>query len=48
MRDQDRAALGAFLDSPIDRPLLGLVYGRRRIGKSTMLVEQAERRGGFY
>ncbi len=48
MRDQDRAALGAFLDSPIDRPLLGLVYGRRRIGKSTMLVEQAERWGGFY
>ncbi|MHB8188861.1 MAG: AAA family ATPase [Ferrimicrobium sp.] len=48
MRDQDKAALDTFLDNPIDRPLLGLVYGRRRIGKSTMLVEQAERRGGFY
>ena len=48
MRDQDRAALETFLDSSTDRPLLGLVYGRRRIGKSTMLVEQAERRGGFY
>ena len=48
MRDQDKAALDAFLDSSVDRPLLGLVYGRRRIGKSTMLVEQADRRGGFY
>ena len=48
MRDQDKAALDAFLNSSVDRPLLGLVYGRRRIGKSTMLVEQAERRGGFY
>jgi hypothetical protein len=48
MRDQDLAALETFMESPIDRPLLGLVYGRRRIGKSTMLVEQAERRGGFY
>jgi AAA+ ATPase superfamily predicted ATPase len=48
MRDQDKAALETFLDSSIDRPLLGLVYGRRRIGKSTMLVEQAQRRGGFY
>ena len=48
MRNQDKAALETFLESSIDRPLLGLVYGRRRIGKSTMLVEQAERRGGFY
>jgi AAA+ ATPase superfamily predicted ATPase len=48
MRDHDKAALEKFLDSSIDRPLLGLVYGRRRIGKSTMLVEQAQRRGGFY
>lgn len=48
MRDQDKAALDVFLDSSVGRPLLGLVYGRRRIGKSTMLVEQADRRGGFY
>jgi AAA+ ATPase superfamily predicted ATPase len=48
MRDEDRAALDAFLDSSVDRPLLGLVYGRHRIGKSTMLTEQAQRRGGFY
>jgi AAA+ ATPase superfamily predicted ATPase len=48
VREQDRAALETFLDSSIDRPLLGLVYGRRRIGKSTMLVEQAKSRNGFY
>ena len=48
MREQDRTALEAFLDSSMERPLLGLVYGRRRIGKSTMLVEEAERRRGFY
>jgi uncharacterized protein len=48
MREQDKAALETFLDSSIERPLLGLVYGRRRIGKSTMLVEQTHRRGGFY
>jgi AAA+ ATPase superfamily predicted ATPase len=48
MRERDQAALNAFLDSPVDRPTLGIVYGRRRIGKSTMLVKQVEDRGGFY
>ena len=48
MREHDKAALDSFLDSPAGRPLLGIVYGRRRIGKSTMLVKQAEDRGGFY
>ncbi len=48
MRERDQTALASFIDSPADRPLLGIVYGRRRIGKSTMLVEQAEDRGGFY
>lgn len=33
-QDQDVAALGAFLDGRAARPT-GLVYGRRRIGKST-------------
>lgn len=28
--------------------MLGLVYGRRRIGKSTLLVEEAAARQGFY
>ena len=48
MRQNERAALDSFLDGPADRPLLGIVYGRRRIGKSTMLVQQVEDRGGFY
>ena len=48
MRERDQAALNAFLDSPVVRPTLGIVYGRRRIGKSTMLVKQVEDRGGFY
>jgi uncharacterized protein len=47
-QDQDVAALGAFLDGRAARPTLGLVYGRRRIGKSTLLVAEVERRGGFY
>ena len=37
-----------FLDSMAPRPLLGLVYGRRRIGKSTLLVDLARDRNGFY
>jgi len=41
-------ALSSFLDSPADRALLGMVYGRRRIGKSTLLVEQTRLRSGFY
>jgi len=41
-------SLSAFLDAPVERALLGLVYGRRRIGKSTLLVAECEARGGFY
>ncbi len=37
-----------FVDNPTLRPMLGLVYGRRRIGKSTLLVGLARDRGGFY
>lgn len=40
--------LASFLDTDVERPLLGLVYGRRRIGKSTLLVEETARRGGLY
>jgi uncharacterized protein len=47
-QDRDVAALRAFLDGRAKRPTLGLMYGRRRIGKSTLLVEQADQRGGFY
>jgi AAA+ ATPase superfamily predicted ATPase len=37
-----------FLDSAAARPLLGLVYGRRRIGKSTLLAKETDQRAGFY
>lgn len=37
-----------FIDSMAARPLLGLVYGRRRIGKSTLLASEVEARKGFY
>jgi len=37
-----------FIDTAARRPLLGLVYGRRRIGKSTLLVSEVDRRQGFY
>ncbi len=48
MRETEQAAVNDFLDSAVPRPLLGLVYGRRRIGKSTMLVREVEKRNGFY
>ena len=47
-RDRDVAALRAFLDGRARRPTLGLMYGRRRIGKSTLLVEEVGQRGGLY
>ncbi|HEX9765489.1 MAG TPA: hypothetical protein VGA36_01910 [Nitriliruptorales bacterium] len=45
---QDHQVLAGFLDSEAQRPLLGLLYGRRRIGKSTLLVEHTDQREGFY
>lgn len=46
-RESDRRAVRDFVTNPVDRPMLGLVYGRRRIGKSTLLVEHS-RDAGFY
>lgn len=43
-----RRHVEAFLDSGVDRGTLGLVYGRRRIGKSTLLQALAADRSGFY
>jgi len=43
-----RGPIEEFLDSGVDHPTLGLVYGRRRIGKSTLLDRVADDRGGFY
>lgn len=47
-QDRDVEALRTFVDGRADRPTLGLVYGRRRIGKSTLLVKETEQREGFY
>ena len=44
----DRDVISAFIDSTAAQPLLGLVYGRRRIGKSTLLASEVAKRNGFY
>lgn len=46
--ERARTAIGTFVDSGVDRPTLGLVYGRRRIGKSTLLTAVSAERNGFY
>lgn len=43
-----RQPLNDFLDAQVERHTLGLMYGRRRIGKSTLLHESVRERGGFY
>lgn len=43
-----RGPVEGFLGSGVDRHTLGLVYGRRRIGKSTLLEGIAREREGFY
>lgn len=43
-----RTALDTFLGSGVAHPTLGLLYGRRRIGKSTLVEALARERGGFY
>jgi hypothetical protein len=48
MGDEDAEQLARFFDNPIGRPTLGLLYGRRRIGKSTLLVREVQSRQGFY
>lgn len=46
--DHYREHVETFVDSGADRHTLGLVYGRRRIGKSTLLEAVVHDRGGFY
>lgn len=43
-----RGRVEDFVGSGADRHTLGLVYGRRRIGKSTLLEAVTHARGGFY
>ncbi len=45
---EGRGPIETFVSSKVDRNTLGLVYGRRRIGKSTLLESLAAERGGFY
>lgn len=45
---QSRTPLDRFILSDVTRPTLALVYGRRRIGKSTLLAGLARETGGFY
>ena len=45
---ENQQIVGEFFSGRADRPTLGLVYGRRRIGKSTLLAGEAARGGGFY
>lgn len=47
-RDADWQALVDFVLDPQQRPLLGVVSGRRRQGKSYLLNALAEAFGGFY
>ena len=37
-----------FVEAPIDECLVGLVYGRRRQGKTMLLERLCEAYGGFY
>jgi hypothetical protein len=48
VRAVEEAELDRFLDGDAERPTLALVYGRRRIGKSTLLVAEVRRRSGLY
>ncbi|HEX8321529.1 hypothetical protein [Longimicrobium sp.] len=43
-----RPHIETFFESGAARSTLGLVYGRRRIGKSTLLEAVTRERGGFY
>jgi uncharacterized protein len=40
--------LSEFVSAPLDACLLGLVYGRRRQGKTTLLQSLCDEHGGFY
>lgn len=48
MTQESRAVVERFLGSGVERNTLALVYGRRRIGKSTLLSHVARDLGGFY
>lgn len=47
-QNQAQAFVETFVDSGVEHATLGLLYGRRRIGKSTLLARLTAARGGFY
>lgn len=47
-RDEEWDALARFASSPTPSALLGIVYGRRRQGKSLLLQALCEKYAGFY
>lgn len=47
-RDKDWDRLTDFVESPLSECLLGLVYGRRRQGKTTLLRHLCDAYNGFY
>jgi uncharacterized protein len=47
-RDREWSRLDEFVTGPLEACLLGLVYGRRRQGKTTLLQLLCAKYGGFY
>ena len=47
-RDLEWTQLARFVENATDEPRLGLVYGRRRQGKSLLLTGLCAQTGGFY
>lgn len=47
-RESEWAALGSFAASPAPHAMLGVVSGRRRMGKTYLLRSLVEQVGGFY
>jgi uncharacterized protein len=47
-RDHEWRSLDRFVDAPRSGAMLGLVYGRRRQGKTFLVESQVQARRGLY
>jgi AAA+ ATPase superfamily predicted ATPase len=47
-REREQHSLAAFATTPTPHATLGVVWGRRRVGKSALLQALVRERGGFY